>query len=65
MRFENRPVDIETLKAELSQVTGHDRLKIHADAKVDALKISEIMKAASEAGVLKFVLVTQRRSNGG
>lgn len=65
MRFENRPVDLEKLKAELSKITGHERIKIHADAKVDALKISDIMKAGTEAGVLQFVLVTQRRGDAG
>jgi biopolymer transport protein ExbD len=62
MRFENRPVTAEQLKVELAKVSGHDKLKIHADAKVNALKISEIMKISSEAGILQFVLVTQRRT---
>ena len=61
MRFENRPVTWDQLKVELSKVTGHERLKIHADLKVNALTLSEIMKTSSEAGVLQFVLVTQRR----
>jgi biopolymer transport protein ExbD len=65
MRFENRPVTWDQLKLELSKITGHERLKIHADAKVEALTISEIMKASSEAGVLQFVLVTQRRQEAG
>lgn len=63
MRFENRPVDMDKLKAELAKVTGHERLKIHADAKVDALTISEIMKASTDAGIVQFVLVTQRRGD--
>jgi biopolymer transport protein ExbD len=61
MRFENRPVTWDELKVELSKITGHERLKIHADAKLDALTISQIMKSSAEAGVLQFVLVTTRR----
>lgn len=63
LRFENRPVTLDKLKVELTKFTGHERLKIHADAKVDALTISQIMKTASEAGVMQFVLVTQRRGD--
>lgn len=63
LRFENRPVTLDNLKVELTKFTGHERLKIHADAKVDALTISQIMKTASEAGVMQFVLVTQRRGD--
>ena len=65
MRFENRPVTLEQLKLELARISGNEKLKIHADAKVDALKISEIMKTSAEAGILQFVLVTQRRVEGG
>ena len=61
MRFENRPVTWDELKVELSKITGHERLKIHADAKLDALTISQIMKSSADAGVLQFVLVTTRR----
>lgn len=61
MRFENRPVTWDELKVELSKITGHERLKIHADAKLDALTVSKIMKSSAEAGVLQFVLVTTRR----
>ena len=60
MRFKNRPTDLENLKAQLSQASGHEKIKIHADAKVDALMVSKVMKIAAEAGILEFVLVTQR-----
>ena len=63
LRFEGRSVDWETLKRELGAVAGIDKLKIYADAKVSALTVSKVMKSASEAGVLKFILVTQRRAN--
>ena len=62
LRFENRPVGLEQLKGEFARITGHERIKIHADAKVDALMISKIMTSATEAGVTQFVLVTQRRT---
>ena len=65
MRFEGRKVTWENLQTELSQVTGHEKLKIHADAKVDALTVSKIMKASSDAGILQFVLVTQRKVDAG
>ena len=65
MRFENRPVTWETLPGELSALAGHEKLKIHADAKVDALTVSKVMTMSAEAGVLQFVLVTQRRVDGG
>jgi biopolymer transport protein ExbD len=52
------------LKAELAAIAGIDKLKIYADAKVSALVVSKIMKAASEAGVLKFILITQQRTGG-
>ncbi len=63
LRFEGRSVDWDTLKRELGAVAGIDELKIYADAKVSALTVSKIMKSASEAGVLQFILVTQRRAN--
>ncbi len=63
LRYEGRPVDWEALKRELGAVAGIDKLKIYADAKVSALTVSKIMKSASEAGVMQFILVTQRRSN--
>ncbi|MGR8919252.1 MAG: ExbD/TolR family protein [Gammaproteobacteria bacterium] len=65
MRFENRPVTQESLAVELGKLTGQDKLKIHADAKVDALTVSKAMKISAEAGILQFVLVTQRRVEGG
>ena len=63
MRFENRDVTWEQLNIELSRITGHERLKIHADAKLDALTVSKIMKSSAEAGVLQFVLVTTRKTS--
>lgn len=63
LRYEGRPVDWEALKRELGAVAGIDKLKIYADAKVSALTVSKIMKSASEAGVMQFILVTQRRAN--
>lgn len=61
MRFQNRPIDLGRLKSELAKLSGHEKLKIHADAQVDALTVSEVMQSAAEAGILQFVLVTQRR----
>ena len=65
MRFENRSVDFDGLKTMLAKYSGEEKLKIHADAKVDALTVSKVMKVAAEAGILQFVLVTQRRADGG
>ena len=65
MRFEGKSVTWENLHVEISKVTGHEKLKIHADAKSDALTVSKIMKAATEAGILQFVLVTQKKIEGG
>ena len=62
MRYENQEVTWEQLKVKLSKTTGHERLKIHADAHVDALTISKIMKFSADAGVLQFVLITIRRA---
>ncbi|MEQ8659424.1 MAG: biopolymer transporter ExbD [Gammaproteobacteria bacterium] len=64
MTFENRAITLEELKSELARISGNEKLKIHADAKVDALTISRIMKTSAEAGILQFVLVTQRRVDG-
>ena len=61
MRFEGKTVTWENLPKEISKVTGHEKLKIHADAKADALTVSRIMKAATEAGILQFVRVTQKK----
>ena len=44
-----------------SEIVGHDHVKIHADGKLSALAISKIMKSASEAGIVQFSLVTQRK----
>ncbi len=64
MRLENRPVSQEQLEVELAKLSAHEKIKIHADAKVDALTVSKIMKTASQAGILQFVLVTQKRVEG-
>ena len=64
LRFEGRPVTSAGLAGELASIAGIDSLKIYADAKVSALVVSKIMKAASEAGVLKFILITQQRTGG-
>lgn len=61
VRFENRPVKMEDLDQEMARIVGHERIKIHADAKVNALSVSKVMSAATAAGVTQFVLVTQRR----
>lgn len=65
MRFENRPITWAQLKVELAKYSGHEKLKIHADAKVNALAVSKVMETAAEAGILQFVLVTQRRIDAG
>ena len=65
MRLENRPVSWEELLARLAKMAGEEKLKIYADAKVDALTVSKVMKIASEAGILQFVLVTQMRVETG
>lgn len=65
MRFEGRVVDLEGLRTVLTQYSDQEKLKIHADAKVDALTVSKVMKVAAEAGILQFVLVTQRRNDAG
>ena len=64
LRFEGRPVTWSTLRVELAEIAGVDQLKIYADAKVSALVVSKVMKAASEAGVLQFILITQQRAGG-
>lgn len=63
MWFENRNIDMDKLKAELSKISGQEKLKIHADARVDALTISKIMNASAKIGILQFVLVTQHRAD--
>ena len=59
--FESRNMDITGLAAELAVPPGHGKLRIHADANVDALVISDIMNAAAQAGIFRFALVTQSR----
>lgn len=61
MWFENRKVSFNNLKAELAIASGYRKLKIHADARVDAVSISKIMDIAADTGILQFVLITQRR----
>ena len=63
---QRREEDEEEIEIDLSlTASGEEKLKIHADAKVDALTVSKVMKVAAEAGILQFVLVTQRRADGG
>ena len=59
--YESRKVDIASLTAELAGTPDHGKLRIQADANVDALVISDIMKAAAQAGTFRFALVTQSR----
>lgn len=59
--FESRNMDITGLAAELAGTPAHGKLRIHADASVDALVISDIMNAAAQAGIFRFALVTQSR----
>ena len=61
--FEARNMDINGLAAELAGTPAHGKLRIHADANVDALVISDIMNAAAQAGIFRFALVTQSRVN--
>ena len=61
IRFEGQPVSFEELQVRFSEIVGHDHVKIHADGKLSALAISKIMKSASEAGIVQFSLVTQRK----
>ena len=63
MWFESRNIEPHELKAELAGKSGYGKLKIHADANVDALIISTIMNVAAEAGIFRFVLVTQSRTD--
>jgi biopolymer transport protein ExbD len=63
--FENRKIKMADLKAGLSSLSSQKKLRIHADARVDALTISKIMDISAEAGILQFVLVTQRKVNTG
>ncbi len=65
MWFENRKIKMVDLKEGLSRLSSQKKLRIHADAKVDALTISKIMDISAEAGIIQFVLVTQRKVNTG
>ena len=59
--FESRKIDMDDLTKELAGTPGYEKLRIHADADVDALIISDIMNAAAQADVFRFALVTQSR----
>ena len=61
LRFENVPVTWEELGNRLRNVSDLDKIKIYADAESDALTISEIMKTSANAGIVQFVLVTQKK----
>ena len=62
--FESRKIDMAELTRELAGTPGYEKLRIHADADVDALIISDIMNAAAQADVFRFALVTQSRVVG-
>jgi len=59
--FESRIIETDDLRTELAGNSGIGKLKIHADANVDALVISYIMNVAAKVGISRFVLVTQSR----
>ena len=61
--FESRPVNLDELKTALSGTTGYKKIKIHADANVDALTVSMIMNVLADNGIFRFVLVTKNRSD--
>lgn len=63
MWFETREIGLDELKAELSGNTGYEKIKIHADANVDALTISMIMDVSADSGIFQFVLITKSRSD--
>ncbi len=60
--FESRKVNPDELQAILAAKPGIDKLRLHADANIDALIISNIMDAAAQAGVFRFTLVTRSGS---
>ncbi|MEM7540503.1 MAG: biopolymer transporter ExbD [Pseudomonadota bacterium] len=65
MTLDGRTVTKESLPQALSRIVGHERLKIYADGKTQALMISEVMKASANAGIHQFVLVTKtKRADG-
>ena len=59
--FESRSVNLDELKTALSGQTGYEKIRIHADANVDALTISRIMNASADSGIFQFVLITKSR----
>ena len=59
--FESRIIETDDLRTELAGNSGIGKLKIHADANVDALVISYIMNVAAKVGISRFFLVTQSR----
>lgn len=59
--FESRNIEISKLTTELAGTPAYEKLRIHADADVDALIISDIMNAAAQADIFHFALVTQSR----
>lgn len=59
--FESRKIDMAELTKELAGTPGYEKLRIHADAEVDALIISDIMNAAAQGDIFRFALVTQSR----
>ena len=59
--FESRRIEIVELTAELVGRHDYKKLRIHADANVDALIISDIMNAAAQADIFRYALVTQSR----
>ncbi len=61
LRFENQPVKQTELTGRLRSIGDYEKIKIYADAESDALMVSEIMKAAADVGILKFILVTQKK----
>lgn len=59
--FESRAIDAGDLETALAAQPVFEKLRIHADANVEALVVSNVMKVAAEAGISRFVLVTQSR----
>ena len=61
--FESSSVNLDELKTELSTKTGYKKIRIHADANVNALTISRIMNLSADSGIFQFVLITKSRSD--
>ncbi len=57
--FQARSIDLAELTTTLARELRYEKLRIHADAKANALIISDLMNAASKAGIYRFVLVTR------